>query len=366
MAMFASVYAVAQETDAQKAAMNAAQAINNTAVAEPAPVKPNYWTNSITFDLGLNQTWMSEWAAGGYPTVSLAAGIDGKALYERGRASWNNRAQLNYGLLWSADKINLIQNSNDRIYLESKFDYKMTDQSKWRYSAGLDFKTQFGNTLDNYRQEDPANPKSKWLGDVKARFFAPAYLNLALGVDWKPNNWFDMSVAPLTGSAVIVTAENRLRKSYGMDAIEGTDYIEEDGTAMCNYKPVRFQLGAQVKANAKVNVNDWFNYETQVVFFGNYLGKEIHKYEDKDGERYTTHDWYRVSWDNKISFNVAKYFKVGLQTWLVYDPSVVYKYPTSHKNYDPANSDTWQKARPVQFKEFFSINFTYLIAGKKK
>lgn len=334
---------MAQElTDAQQAAMNAAQAISNTKVETPAAPKPNYWKNSVNFDLGLNQTWMTSWAAGGYPSVSLAAGVDGKALYERGRASWNNRAQLNYGFLWSADKANLIQSSNDRIYLESKFDYKMTEKSKWRYSAGFDFKTQFANARDNYRLIDPENVKSGWTGDLKSSIFSPAYINLALGLDWKPNNWFDMSIAPLTGGAVIVMVEE-LRDNYGMPMYKDSD----------KYRPIRWQLGTQIKANAKVNINDWFNYETQVVLFGNYLGQTLNK-------EMRTHDWFRVNWDNKISFDIAKYFKVGLQTWLIYDPSVIYQ------KKDAAGHIEEEKARPTQFKEFFSISFSYAIASKKK
>lgn len=344
--IFLPLLSAAQElTEAQKAAMNAANAISNASSGEKAP-KPVYWTNSIAFDLGLSQTWMSDWAAGGYPSVSLATGIDGKAAYERKRVSWNNRMQLNYGFLWSADKINLIQSSNDRIYLESKFDYKMTDKSKWRYSAGLDFRTQFADTKNNYRQEDPADPKSKWIGDLKSTFFSPAYLNLALGVDWKPNNWFDMSIAPITGGVVIVS-KNDLRQNYGMLPVEG-----QEG----KYHSAKWQLGTQIKANAKINVNGWFNYDTQLVLFGNYLGKTIeHKAEDGSvlGK---TNDFYRINWDNRITFNVAKYFKVALQTWLIYDPSIIYV--------NKSTSET--KYGPCQFKEFFSINFTYSIASKKK
>lgn len=341
--LLASASAFAQElTEAQKAALAAAQTLNNSEAEAPATPKPNYWKNSIDFDLGFNQVALINWAAGGYASVSLAAGIDGKANYEKGRAVWNNRMQLNYGFLWSADKANLLQSANDRIYLESKFDYKMSEKSKWSYSAGLDFRTQFADTRDNYQKDE----NNKWIGELKSTFFAPAYINLALGLDWKPNNWFDMSIAPLTGGVVIVGREE-LRQAYGMININ-----RDVAGAIPQYKSARWQLGTQIKANAKVNVNDWFNYETQLVFFGNYLGQKL------DSVR-GTHDWFRVNWDNKISFNVAKYFKVALQTWLIYDPSVVYN------KKDESGKIVDYKARPVQFKEALTINFTYTIANKK-
>ena len=56
-----------------------------------------FWTKGVDFDLGFNQTGLFNWAAGGYNTLSLAAGIDGKAIYTRDLMSWNNRLQLNYG-----------------------------------------------------------------------------------------------------------------------------------------------------------------------------------------------------------------------------------------------------------------------------
>lgn len=345
--LLASASAFAQElTEAQKAALAAAQTLNSTEAEAPAAPKPNYWKNSIDFDLGFNQVALINWAAGGYASISLAAGIDGKANYEKGRAVWNNRMQLNYGFLWSADKVNLLQSANDRIYLESKYDYRMSDKSKWSYSAGLDFRTQFADTRDNYRHENKDDLKSKWVGDLKSTFLSPAYLNLALGLDWKPTQWFDMSIAPLTGGVVIVTNEN-LRGSYGMELLNA-GVVGADP----KYKGTKWQLGTQVKMNLKASVNDWFNYETQFVFFGNYLGKEL----DKANK---THDWFRLNWDNKISFNVAKYFKIALQTWLIYDPSIIYN------KKDESGKVVDFKARPVQFKEALTINFTYTIASKK-
>lgn len=337
-------------TDAQKAALDAAQTINNTKVEKAPAPKPNYWKTSMDFDLGLNQTWMTNWTAGGYPTVSLAAGIDGKANYEKGRAQWDNRMQLNYGLMWSADKANLIQSSNDRIYLESKFDYKMAEKSKFAYSAGVDFRTQFAPSLDNFRQDAETH---KWIGDLKSSILSPAYLNVSLGVDWKPVPWFDMSMSPLTGGVVIVARQDdELRKRYGMEKIDDT-----------HYKSSRWLLGAQVKANVNIKVNDWFNYETQLVAFANYLGKvydqNVKGTQDNSYFQGKTNDIYRINWDNKISFNVAKYFKVALQTWLLYDPSVYYvKKGADNKSIEDV------RFSPLQFKEFFSINFTYTIAGK--
>jgi len=55
----------------------------------------------------------------------------------------------------------------------------------------------------------------------------------------------------------------------------------------------------------------------------------------------------RVNWDNKIAWQIAKYFKLGFSTWLIYDPIVLI--------------DGVQR---VQFKEFTSFTFTYTLQRK--
>lgn len=315
----------AAQDDVQKATAEAAAAILEAPEAVQAAEEPNWWTNSFQVDLGFNQTNLWSWAAGGYNTLSLNSGIDAKANYAKEMSSWNNRLQLQYGFLWSADKANLLQKSNDLMYLESRFAYKTSEESKWNYTVSFDFRSQFSNSYDSYTQD--ANT-GLWSGTLKSGFLAPAYTNLAIGMEWAPADWFNVNIAPLTAGYTICNIEE-LRKSYGMK-------LKEDGldpNVGANYKSALFQSGAQVKINLKASVNDNLSYETQLVLFTDYLNHPF---------RYN-----RVNWDNKISWQFAKLFKVALNTWLIYDPIVLI--------------DGQQK---VQFKESFSISFTYLIANK--
>ena len=282
------------------------------------------WNSSIEFAVGFSQTGFFNWSAGGYNSLSLATGIDAKASYAKKLMNWNNRLQLNYGFLWTADKSNLLQKSTDRIYLESKFSYKTAKESKWSYSASFDFRTQFSDSKDKYVQ----NEEGKWDGTLKSSFLSPGYTNIALGMDWVPTKWFDMNIAPLTGGFTLCTVES-LKSSYGMK-------LRDTDDPSLGYRSSLFQFGAQIKANARIVVNDNLKYETQVVLFTDYLNKPF--------------AWNRVNWDNKISFQAGRFFKVALNTWFIYDPIV---------EIDGVRSK-------AQFKEFFSVNFTYTIAPKKK
>ena len=317
----ACICSIAQESVQSAAEKAAAAFANKKDNTEQFTQKPQYWKTSADFTVGFNQTGLFNWASGGYNTLTLSAGIDLKANYEKDLHKWNNRLQTDYGFLWSADKANLLQKSKDRIYLESKWSYRTKKDSKWSYSAGLDFRSQFTDSYDSYQQDQQSG---KWSGKLKSSFFAPAYTTLSLGMDWVPANWFNISVSPLTGGVTVCVVPD-LKKSYGMKPIEGST---------TEYSTSLFQLGAQMKMNFMMSINDVVKYETQLVLFTDYLN---HPFNNN-----------RVNWDNKISWQVAKNIRIGLDTWLIYDPIVLI--------------DGTQK---VQFKEFLSVNFSLGFSNKR-
>lgn len=289
--------------------------------------EPNYWKTQAVLDLGFDQTGLTNWAQGGYNTVSLSAGIDAKANYAKELMSWDNRLQLQYGFLWSQDKSNLLQKKNDRLYFESKWAYKTQAESTWKYSASFDFRSQFTDTYDKYQQQ----ADGKWTGTLKSGFFSPAYTTIAIGIDWVPNEWFDMNVAPLTGGFTICNIES-LRKGYGMKLIDSTF----DPAIGSSYHSALFQFGAQVKMNFKVAFNEVLSYDTQLVLFTDYLNNPFKQ--------------VRVNWDNVLRWQANKFLKLEFKTWLLYDPIVTFE----------------DGAHRVQFKEFFQVNFTYTFASKNK
>ena len=319
------------QDDVQKATAEAAAAFSGAAKTEIPVEKPNYWKTYAIFDLGINSTSLWNWAAGGYNTATMRAGIDANANYAKEFASWTNRLQMMYGFLWSADKENLIQKSTDLFQLESRFGYRTGENSKWKYSADFTFKTQFSDSFDSYKQD--ADTK-KWEGTLKSGFFSPAYMTFGLGMSWDPAPWFSLNVSPLTGGYTFCTIPG-LRKGYGMKLREeGLDPAVGD-----NYRQALFQLGTQVKMNLKTSINDVFSYETQLILFTDYLNHPF--------------VWNRVNWDNKFSMLLGRYVKLALDTWLIYDPIVTIT--------DKSGNNPTQR---IQFKEFFSINFTYTF-GKK-
>ena len=370
--------------DAQQVAVDAAQAINEAPAAAKVE-KPSNWTNSLKTNINVGQTGLSNWAAGGDNTVSLAAFVDGNANWKKGDMFWNNRLQLDYGFLYASSKP-LLQKSTDRIYLESKWGYKAPSTKHLYFSANYDFKSQFSTGYDYKTPAVPATyadgtpvPSGTKLDQLetkhqrqlwrdarvlKSNFLAPAYTNLALGIDYVPTKWLSLNFAPLTGGYVIVKDAD-LRKSYSMKPKKNTTAEmladaeaklaaaatpEEVKAATWNlgnlYRAAKFEFGAQLKADAKVNINDRFSYSTQVVVFVNYL--------DLKEEDYCP----RFNWDNRIDWKLAKYFSLTLTTNMIYDNQIMITNEKDIEQYPEG------KAR-VQFKESIAFGFTYTIASKK-
>ena len=321
--------------DAQKAAAEAAAALTAATDVPVAAPKPVYWTNTVLNQINFGQTSLWNWAAGGYNNYTLAAAIDANANYKKDKMIWNNRLQLDYGFLYSADKP-ILQKTKDRIYFESKWGYE-TPVRHLSYSAFFDFKTQFN---DNWKYGTPKNTEGHepsiqdWLDarTLMSDLLSPAYINFGVGILWTPKPWFSLNFSPVAADFVVVH-NPLLRNTYGMELRDQT-LDPKDGN---NFKPLRFGLGAQLKADAKWIVNDNFSYTTQLVLFSNYL----HKPQN-----------LRVNWDNKLFWKLAKYFACTISTNLIYDENVKVK------------DINGTKVPAVQFKEFLEFGFTYTLAKK--
>ena len=377
---------VLKAQDVQQAAAEAAKALVEAPAEQQKVVKPKYWTTSLKTQVNVGQTSLTNWAAGGDNTISLQGFIDANANWKKKEMFWNNRLQLDYGFLYASSKP-ILQKSTDRIYLESKWGYKTEAMKNFYFSANYDFKSQFST---GYTYKTPAVPdedrfkdESGSLRDLdelerrdqvdlwrnarvpKSNFLAPAYTNLALGIDYKPAKWLSVNFAPLTGGFVIVKDAD-LRKSYSMGLKKEYEVMKEeyagvDASTLTGdnlakyerykaamdsgdaYRGARFEFGAQLKVDAKVNINDNFSYSTQVVLFSNYLDKPQNM---------------RVNWDNRIDWKLAKYFSLTLTTNLIYDDKIMIK--------NDKDLDTYPNGRQrVQFKESLAFGFTYTIANKK-
>ena len=300
------------------------------AAAQEAPVAdtakvPSFWTKGLTTEVGFSQVSLTNWAAGGQGSIALNTYVDTYANYKKNRYIWENELQMGYGFIQQFDGTKL-KKSDDRIILDSKFGYQAS--KKLYLSAIFNFRSQFANGY-NYEKEleDHTYP-------LTSRAFAPAYFSLGLGLEYKPMDWLSINFAPLTEKVVLVGVEE-LRESYGIDPD----------------KSARFDLGAQLKINARKEIKN-FKIGSDMTFFSNYLDKPLD---------------IKVNWDFFVEAKVSNYFSVNLRTELIYDSTIKSKLKRDDNGeviVDPISGEE-VKVAGVQFKELFSVGFAYTFGVRK-
>ena len=297
-AIFIALFSFAQE---------AAPAADSAAAAKPKAE----WKKGISTTIGFSQLSLTNWAAGGAGQLTLNTYADFYADMTKGRFLWANELQAGYGFIESFDTG--FKKSDDRLIFDSKFGYKAAE--KLYLSMVYNFRTQFDRGYS---------------GDVLvSNFLAPAYTSLGLGIDYTPVKNVSINFAPLTGKVTMVN-DPALRTRYGN---------AEDQFA-------RFELGAQLKVDAKLEVEN-FKVGTSLVLFSDYLNKPLN---------------IKVNWDVNAEAKISKFFSVTLRTNMIYDDNVI----LNKVKYKPNGEKVEYQAAGIQFKELFSIGFTYTFGEAKK
>lgn len=276
--------------------------------------KPQYWTKSLTTQIGFSQLSLTNWAAGGYGSISLNAFAGANANYKREKFIWDNQLQLGYGFIQSFE--DGYKKSDDRLILDSKVGYKAIETLY--ISAIFNLRTQFAQGYEK--------------GNLVSDFFTPAYLSLGFGIDYKPFNNLSINFSPLTGKTVMVK-NPELRTKYGN---------AED--QFC-----RFELGAQLKVDGKIEVEN-FKVATALTLFSDYLNKPQN---------------VKVFWDVNADAKITKFFSVTLRTNLIHDDTIKFL-DKKDKQGNLILDDNGKpiKVSGVQFKELFSIGLSYTFGNK--
>lgn len=257
-----------------------------------------YWKKNGDFTVNFSQVSFSNWAAGGKNSVSGVALFNYGANYLKDRLSWDNSLNLGYGLLKEGSD-ELIK-SEDKMEFNSKAGYRMAPESKWFFSGLLGFRSQFAN---GYKYPDTENRISA--------LFAPAYLNFALGADYKPSDRFSLFLSPL-GSKFTFVADDVLAPLFGL----------ETG------KNMRAELGGTLRSELKLPLVTNVDMVAALGLFSNYLEKP----QNVD-----------VNWDLRINMKINKFLSANLITNMIYDDNI---------KIDGKNS-------LVQWKQLFGVGFSY-------
>jgi hypothetical protein len=269
--------------------------------AQNVPDSLKLWKVEGNVTFNFSQVSLTNWAAGGKSSGTGVFLSSVSANYKKDKISWENTAQINYGLYKEKDED--FEKSDDKIDLSSKLG--ITAKGNWNYAGILGFKSQFAPGYDG-------DDKTTIISD----FLAPGYLNVGFGMDYKTDD-FSLLIAPIDGKFTFV-----MNDDLAADGAFGVD----------PGKNSRSEIGLYVKMEYKKEIVKNVTFETKLDLFSNYM----HNPENID-----------VDWNVLINMKVNEYLSANINTRLIYDDDV--------KILDP---DTNKSAPRVQFMEMFGVGLT--------
>lgn len=212
----------------------------NAAVVLAQTEADTTWRRAFSAGLNLNQAAFSDnWKAGGISSFALNSYLNAKADYSRDRISWDNEAQLQYGFI--KNRGGEVRKSIDRIYLDSKYGYKLS--SDWNYFVSANFLSQFA---PGYEYDIDADGTDLLISN----FLSPGFLTFALGAEYKPNPFFSLRLSPFAPRfTFLVDEEVAMNEWYGVP--EGKKVRTEWLAAM---------VQASYNRDIATNLNLSFNY----------------------------------------------------------------------------------------------------------
>jgi len=279
-------------------AQDAASNIVNTDT--PKRANADGWTKGMAVALNITQVGNSNWIAAGANdfSLSLSSSLNAFANRKWGRKTWENTLDINYGLVNTTSLG--VRKLSDRIDFISKYGYA---SKRWK-TVNLSLLGQLRSQLSNGYQYD-------YLGTNQKRrnsgFFAPAYIIIAPGIDWKPTTWLSVFASPASLRWTIVSNE-----PYSYLA-QGGVFNGQPETALATLygvnpaKEHRGEIGAFLTATVKKDIVKNVAYYGKLDLYSNYLNNP----KNVD-----------VFFTNQFRFNIYKWLGVSYSLDLLYDDDV--------------------------------------------
>jgi hypothetical protein len=258
------------------------------------PADNRTWKLKSIYTLNGSQSSFINWSAGGRNNISLLVGISASANYKKKSFSWSNDLSIALGGLYYIDQGSEepLQKTDDRIDLSTNIGQKMKNRPfNFTFIGG--FKTQ---TLDGFSFPNDSVRVST--------FMAPAYINIAIGLDYLKGEDFSVFTSPLAGKITIVN--NDSLANVGAFGVEKA-ILDPLGNVLVPGKHVRGEFGAYVKMKFNKTIAKNIDLKSKIELFSNYL-------EDPQN--------IDVNAEALFNFKVNSWFSASLQWTLIYDDDV--------------------------------------------
>lgn len=271
------------------------------------PDSTSKWRKKVVINLNVNQAaFSSNWKAGGINSIGLNTALDYKADYKDEKQSWDNEIGFTYGFVNNSGQG--FRKTLDRFFVDTKYGRSLS--KKWDVFGSFNFASQFYKGY-KYEKDAAGDEQALLISDL----LAPAFVTVALGVEYHPVDYFKVRISPFAPRLTILRNNNGRFDAVDPVAPYGVEVGEDT-----RFEWLAFQLTADFDKDIAKNLNLKFKY----LMFANY--------ETLEGK---TID-HRL--DVMINAKVNRFISVGLGGIVLYD-------------YDQDDE--------VQLSQMFNIGFMY-------
>ncbi len=261
-------------------------------VADSIDTIPSNWKLKALYGVNGTHSHFANWNAGGRNNISVLGFISASALYEKERMKWDNELSLALGGLQYLDSEgDGLQKTDDRIELNSSLGYELKEDFYLSLQAG--FRTQ---SLDGYSANNDSVRAST--------FMAPGYANIALGLDYTPNDNFSAFLSPFGAKMTFVN--DQVLSNAGAFGVEGAEY-NSLGEVITAGQRFRGEFGAYFRMKYARELVENIQMKSKLELFSNYLNNP----ENID-----------VNAEVLFTFKVNSWFSASLNWNLIYDDDI--------------------------------------------
>lgn len=224
-----------------------------------------YWAVLGKNSLMINQAAFSNWVGGGANNVGWLAGINYNITYEKDNDLLENIIALDYG---QNDTKGLgVRKTQDVINISTNYGRKFS--KSWYFSLGAGLQSQFSAGY-----EDGNNPEAKKISN----FMAPGYLNVGMGITYRPNDNLTVTMRPTNGRwTFVLDKELQVAGNYGLKADGDASLLQFGFLGTALYK-VKIMENVTITNTASVFSNYLDHPDRLVLAYGAVLNFKVNKY----------------------------------------------------------------------------------------
>jgi hypothetical protein len=237
-----------------------AQQTPTTNFADTLKIKPDttYWQKSFSGGVNFNQASFSNWTGGGVNSTALGLVVASRALYEKGKLSWDNTGDFQLGYL---NQRGTSRKAADQLFINSVLGQKVAP--KWDIFMSGTFNTFFA---PGYQYDKiPTNTTRQQISG----FFAPAQLGFAWGAAYRPNSWFSLRISPFAPRFTFLL-DDAVRVKKGADGISRPDPTATAFGVKAGQTVRTEWLALQLQAALNKNITETININARYQMYANY------------------------------------------------------------------------------------------------